>query len=82
MTTSEGLQHFVNARMEDLFFEWLCLPESQKLVKRVINLAKGGMHIILALQLNFHRLIINQSVKSYSFFDVFPFDDRNSADTG
>ena len=64
MTNAPDLQYFVSAKMEELFVEWLDLPSTQKLVRRVINLAHGGMLIFKCVHSNFHRVFINSGVKS------------------
>mmetsp|Transcript_1638 Transcript_1638/g.4244 ORF Transcript_1638/g.4244 Transcript_1638/m.4244 type:complete len:571 (-) Transcript_1638:140-1852(-) len=33
----------VQSKFDDLFWEWMCLPESQKLVREVIQVAKGEL---------------------------------------
>ena len=44
MTSAPDVQYFVNSKMEELFMEWLELPTTQKLIRRVISLANGGMN--------------------------------------
>ena len=36
------LQRFVSVRMDELFMEWLDIPSTQKLIRRLISLANGG----------------------------------------
>lgn len=56
MTHAPDMQYFVSSKMEELFMEWIDLPSTQKLIRRVINLANGGMttdtHIMCQF---FHR---------------------------
>ena len=43
MTNPPNVQTFVSNKMNELFTEWLDLESTQKLVRRLIVLASGGM---------------------------------------
>lgn len=43
MTNAAEIEYFVSTRMNELFMEWLDLPSSQKLIRRLISLTNGGM---------------------------------------
>ena len=45
MTNPLDVQYYVSTKMSELVVEWMDIPATQKLIRRLISLANGGMFV-------------------------------------